>query len=153
MKTLQSELLPGRARMRGMSLIELMTVVAIVAILGSLAVGAYGRYSQRANRTDGTSTLLRIQVAEEKFFLSNNTYTVDFITAPPAGLGILGSATTANGRYTITLAAGNSGSIATSFVATATAYGGQTQDDPACQVFSINEQMQRLPLDSTGCWK
>lgn len=138
-------------RMRGVSLIELLTVITIVAILGSLAVGAYGRYSQRANRTDGTAALLRIQVAEEKFFLSNNTYTTDFITA--AGLGLLTGATTPNGRYTITLTACASGNIATCFLATATAYGGQVQDAPACLVFSIDDRGTRTPADSSGCWK
>lgn len=140
-------------RMRGVSLIELLTVVTLVAILGSLAIGAYGRYSQRANRTDGTATLLRIQVAEEKFFLSNNTYTTDFTNAPPTGLGILSGATTANGRYNITLAAGSSGSIATSYLATATATGGQLQDTAACQVFTIDDRGNRTPADSSGCWK
>jgi type IV pilus assembly protein PilE len=131
----------------------LLTVLTIVAILGSLAVGAYGRYSQRANRTDGTAALLRIQVAEEKFFLGNNSYTTDFTSAPPTGLGILPSATTTNGRYTITLAAGASGSIATSYLATATATGGQLQDSAACQVFTIDDRGNRTPADSTGCWK
>ncbi len=141
------------SRMRGVSLIELLTVLTIVAILGSLAVGAYGRYSQRANRTDGTSALLRIRVAEEKFFLGNNTYTTDFTTQPPTGLGAQPSATTPNGRYTITLAAGSTGSIATSFMATATATAGQLQDAAACQVFTIDDGGNRTPADSTGCWK
>ncbi len=54
-------------RMRGMTLIELMVVVAIVAILSTLAVASYRRYVLRANRTDATSALLRIQVAEDVY--------------------------------------------------------------------------------------
>lgn len=144
---------PASTRMRGVTLIELLTVVTIVAILGSLAVGAYTRYSLRANRIDGTSALLRIQVAEEKFFLSNNTYTTDFTTAPPVGLGTQPSATTANGRFTITLAACNGGNIATCYLATATAVGGQMQDTAACQVLSIDDRGTRTPADTSGCWK
>jgi type IV pilus assembly protein PilE len=145
---------PHRSRrMRGVSLIELLTVLTIVAILGSLAVGAYGRYSLRANRTDAKAALLRIQVAEEKFFLGNNTYTTDFTSAPPTGLGVQSGANTNNSRYTITLAAGSSGSIATSYLATATAINGQTQDDSNCAVFTINDRGDRTPADSTGCWK
>lgn len=140
-------------RTRGMSLIELLTVVAIVAILGSLAVSSYSRFTLRANRTDATTALLRIQVAEEKFFLSNNTYTTDFTTAPPTGLGILTSASTTGGRYTVAIAAGNTGSIANSYTASAAAAGQQTDDSSACQTFSINESGTRSPLDSTGCWK
>lgn len=142
-----------RASMRGITLVELLTVLTIVAILGSLAVGAYGRYSLRANRTEGSSALLRIQVAEEKFYLNNNTYTLDFTSAPPTGLGTQGAATTQNGRYTITLAAGTSGSIATSYQATATATGGQTQDVATCQVLTIDDKGNRTPADSSGCWK
>src|SRR2546429_5200969 len=64
---------PGDSnRMRGMTLIELMVVLVIVAILSTLAVGSYRRYVLRANRTDATSALLRIQVAEEKFFLQRS---------------------------------------------------------------------------------
>src|SRR5437899_1251323 len=74
-------------RMRGVTLIELMVVLAIVAILSSLAVGSYRRYVLRANRTDATSALLRTQVAEEKYFLHNNTYTTDVTDQPPTDLG------------------------------------------------------------------
>lgn len=145
-----------RTTMRGITLVELLTVMTIVAILGSLAVGAYGRYSLRASRTEGTSALLRIQVGEEKFYLNNNSYTTDFISAPsasPPGLGVLGAATTQNGRYTITLAAGTTGAIATSYLATATATGGQAQDDPNCLVLTIDDKGARTPADTTGCWK
>src|SRR5437763_2903936 len=86
-------------RMRGMTLIELMVVVAIVAILASLAVGSYRRYVLRANRTDATSALLRIQVAQEKYFLQNNTYTTDVTDLPPTGLGV--ASPTTNGFYTL----------------------------------------------------
>jgi type IV pilus assembly protein PilE len=139
--------------LRGMSLIELLAVITIVGVLSALAVSTYTSYTLRANRTDATTTLLRIQVAEEKFFLSNNTYTTDFISAPPTGLGISNVATTNNGRYTLTIAAGGTGTIATSYTATATATGAQTSDTAACQVYSINETGTRSPLDSSGCWK
>ncbi|TLY98682.1 MAG: prepilin-type N-terminal cleavage/methylation domain-containing protein, partial [Gammaproteobacteria bacterium] len=106
-------------RMRGVTLIELMVVLAIVAILSSLAVGSYRRYVLRANRTDATSALLRTQVAEEKFFLQNNAYTTNVTT-----LGL--ASPTTNGFYTLVVAAGSTGNIATSFKATATATGTQT---------------------------
>jgi type IV pilus assembly protein PilE len=51
-------------RMRGVTMIELLTVVAIVAILSSIAVVSYRNYVLRAHRTDATTALLRIQVAE-----------------------------------------------------------------------------------------
>lgn len=144
---------PDPRRSQGMTLVELLTVMTVVAILGTLAVGAYGRYGLRANRTDATATLLRIQMAEEKFFLGNNTYTIDFINGAPTGLGILGSTSTPNGRYVITLGAGTSGAIGTSYLATATATGGQVNDDPNCLTLTIDDKGTRTPADSTGCWK
>src|SRR6266853_3153173 len=111
---------PGDSnRMRGVTLIELMVVVAIVAILSSLAVGSYRRYVLRANRTDATSALLRIQVAEEKFFLQNNAYTTD-VSATGLNVG----SPTPNGCYNLAVA--GAPAIATSFKATATATGTQT---------------------------
>lgn len=138
-------------RNKGMSLIELMTVVGIVAVLGVLAVGSYRGYGLRTNRSEGQSALLRIQVAEEKFFLQNNTYTLDLADPPPNGLGIGNTST--NGYYALTVAAGSTGAIATSYLATATAAGTQVEDKAACQTFTIDDQGQRTPVDSTGCWK
>jgi type IV pilus assembly protein PilE len=136
---------------RGMSLIELLTVVGIVAILGVIAVGSYRSYGLRTNRTEGQSALLKIQVGEEKFFLQNNSYTQDLADPSPNGLGVGNSST--NGYYTLTVGPGAPGTIATSFLATATAAGTQTNDLAACQVFTIDDQGQRTPADATGCWK
>jgi type IV pilus assembly protein PilE len=135
----------------GLTLIELMVVLAIIAILTTVAVSSYRSYTMRANRIDGETVLMRIQVAEEKFFLQNNTYTTAIATAPPNGLGI--PATTASGMYTLAVAAGSTGSIATSYAATATATGTQTHDKSACLTLTISDQGQRTPVDSSGCWK
>src|SRR5437016_671632 len=139
-------------RMRGMTLIELMVVVAIVAILASLAVGSYRRYVLRANRTDATSALLRIQVAQEKYFLQNNAYTTNVTTAPPTGLGV---APSPNGFYAITVTGdpNSTNNIATSFQATATATGTQTADT-SCATLTINDQGLRNSAPSTTeCWR
>ncbi|HTP40025.1 MAG TPA: type IV pilin protein, partial [Steroidobacteraceae bacterium] len=88
---------------RGVTLIELMIVIVVLSILTSIAVSNYRRYALRANRTDGTMALLRIQVAQERFFLQNNAYaqTMTQVTAaPPNGLGItLGTGNVTTGGY------------------------------------------------------
>jgi type IV pilus assembly protein PilE len=132
-------------RERGVTLIELLTVVGIVAVLGVIAIGSYRNYGLRTNRVDGTSSLLRIQVAEEKYFLQNNTYTTDLADAPPVGLGLGNNSP--GGYYALAVAAGATGAIGTSYQATATAVGTQTSDDPNCQALSINDQGQRTPAD------
>ena len=138
-------------KMRGVTMMELVTVVAIVAILSSVAVASYRNYLLRAHRTDASTALLRIQVAEEKFFLQNNTYTIDITDAPPAGLGV--GSPTPNGFYTLVVAADPStNNIATSYLATATATGSQTKDT-ACPTLTINDQGQHGPVaTATTCW-
>jgi type IV pilus assembly protein PilE len=133
-----------RRDMRGMTLVELMIVVAVVAILATLAVGSYRRYTIRANRTDGTMALLRIQAAEEKYFLQNNAY-----TATLASLNI--SSPTANGYYSLSIA-GNP-TIATSYLATATPAGSQASGDPSCPTITIDDQGQHGPAATAAtCW-
>jgi len=139
--------------MRGMTLIELMVVLAVVAILSTIAVGSYRQYVLRANRTDATGALLRIQVAEEKFFLQNNTYTTDVTDFPPTGLGV--ASPTTNGFYTLAVTGdpASTNNIATSFKATATATGTQTQDT-SCLTLTITDQGLRNSAPSTTeCWR
>jgi type IV pilus assembly protein PilE len=147
------QLKSGARRQRGVTLIELMIVVVVLAILGSISVSSYRRYMLRSNRTDATAALLRIQVAQEKFFLQNNRYADgdEVTTAPPDGLGIGlgGGGVTPGGFYTVGLEAAD----ATHYTATATAREGQTADKADCLTFTIDEQGTRTPADSTGCWK
>ena len=146
---------PIHRRSRGFSLIELMVVVAIFAIISTIAVNSYRRYTLRATRTEGRLALLAIQVAQEKYFLQNNQYAQDIATviaAPPAGLGIgaiNGSGVTAGGNYTLSFAA----VTPTTYTLQAVATGNQTQDTASCLTFTINEQGNRTPADSTGCWR
>ena len=93
-----------RARSRGVTLLELMAVVVIIGVLGTLAVNSYRGYLLRANRTEARVALLRVQAAQEKFFLQNNRYadTAELTPGPAdGGLGI--AATTPNGQYAISL--------------------------------------------------
>ncbi|MFO1400679.1 MAG: type IV pilin protein [Steroidobacteraceae bacterium] len=145
----------GACRQRGVTLIELLIVIVVLSMLSTLAVSSYRRYALRANRTEATTTLLRIQVAQEKFFLQNNRYadgSTELTAAPPAGLGIglgSGDVTQGGGFYAITLDAAD----ATHYTATATARAGQTHDVSECQAFTIDQQGTRTPAESTGCWK
>ncbi len=143
-----------RLQAAGFTIIEMMMVVTLVAILGSIAVSTYRSYILRSQRTEGRMVLLATQVAQEKYFLQNNTYATDIATviaAPPAGLGVPLSAAglTNGGNYTISFTAATANSYTMQAVATA----GQTKDTAACLTFTINEQGQRTPADSTGCWK
>lgn len=139
----------NRKRVSGMTLIELMTVIVVVAILASIAVSSYRSYLIRTNRTEARMALLRIQAAQEKFFLQNNQYADNdkLETNPPGGLGAL--AETPSGYYAISI----EDYTATTYTAVATATAGQTQDKADCQTLKIKQDGSREPADSTGCWR
>ena len=142
-----------KARRSGFSLIELMIVVAVVAILATIATQSYRRYTMRANRTDAKNVLLQIQVAQEKYFLQNNSYvtTLAGIAAnPPGGLGIAvnpGTGATISGNYSIAFTA----ATPTSYTATATAIGGQAADT-TCPTLSVDQSGQKTPAPPSSCW-
>ncbi|HLS81148.1 MAG TPA: type IV pilin protein [Steroidobacter sp.] len=136
-------------KMRGITLIELMTVVAVVAILGTIAVSSYRSYLLRTNRTEARMALLRVQAAQEKFFLQNNRYATaaELDDAPPNGLGI--PAITPGGYYAIDL----QNVTGTTYTARARAAAGQLADAAACQTLTIDHTGARTPNDASGCWR
>lgn len=150
---MRSNPLPSRLRRRlegGYTLIEVMIACSIVAILASIAISSYRTQALRANRSDGRALLLQIQLAEQKYFLQNNTYTANITAAPPTGLGL--AAVSPRGYYALAVVGGATG-LVTSFVASATAQGGQKKDDANCLVFTVDDSGNRTPDDSvTGCW-
>jgi type IV pilus assembly protein PilE len=135
-------------RMQGITLIELLVVIVVVAILASISTSTYRSYLVRTNRTEARMALLRVQAAQEKYFLQNNEYADDdkLTTAPPGGLGV--PATTQSGYYTITV----NRDTTTSYTATATAINGQAKDDEDCPVLSIDNEGSKLPTGKT-CWR
>lgn len=61
-------------RSKGFTLFELLIVVAIVAILSTLAYPSYTSYVERTRRADGRDLLIRVAVAQERFFTNRNRY-------------------------------------------------------------------------------
>jgi len=110
---------------RGFTLIELMIVIVIIGILFAVALPSYQSSVLRGHRADAQGILMNISAREERFMAQNNTYTTDINTA--AGLNI-GTTTSNNGYYNLTVAACGGGSIATCYLLTATATGGQAND-------------------------
>ncbi len=110
---------------RGFTLIELMIVIVIVGILFAIALPSYQSSVLRGHRADAQGILMDISAREERFMAQNNTYTTDINTA--AGLN-MGTTTSNNGYYNLSVAACGGGSIATCYLLTATATGGQAND-------------------------
>jgi type IV pilus assembly protein PilE len=147
----------ARFTARGFTLIELMIVVVIIAILASIGIPSYRQYVIRSTRTEAKTALLRVQAAQEKFYLQQNKYATtdaELTSAPPAGLGL--SNKSENGNYDIDIAAFDAASGDQSFVAIASAADGSGQkQDTECPMFSINHTGARLPPISQAepCWR
>ena len=141
--------------MSGFTLVELMIAIVIVAILSAIAIPGYRSYVQRAQRAEATTALLRIQGAQEKFFVQYNRYAAALAPAVPAGLGT--PTTTETGLYTLALVLTDGGA---GFRITATARPGGSQDDDArCATLSIDNNGLKGARNSAGadttrdCWR
>ena len=64
----------ARNNTKGFSLIELMVTVAILAILAGIAIPIYRNYTVSARATECANEVAALRLAEEEFFLINNTY-------------------------------------------------------------------------------
>ena len=65
--------MPGMSQ-KGVTLIELLMAIAIIAIIASIAIPMYSGYITSARMADADNELAAIRLAQEEFFLENNTY-------------------------------------------------------------------------------
>lgn len=127
-------------RFRGITLIELLVVVIIVGILASIAYPNYRDYVARSKRNEAKAALLQIATNQERWYLNNNTYTLNL-----DDVGV--NAITASGTYDIAI------TLATpdNFRATAT-YRPVDAEAARCQTFTIDGSGQRTSAPDTDCW-
>ncbi|MEY2855114.1 MAG: hypothetical protein RL030_2246 [Pseudomonadota bacterium] len=133
-------------RQRGVTLMELMTVVGVIGILSAIAYPAYVEQARRGKRASAKAMLTEVLQNEERFYSENNTFT---ITMADMGYGG-GPYTSENGTHTITLAAGPSGSIATSVSISAAPVAG----DAKCGTMTLTSTQARSASGSEPaiCW-
>jgi type IV pilus assembly protein PilE len=132
---------------RGFTLIELLIVVVIVGLLFGIAIPSYQSSVLRAHRADAQGSLLDIAARQERFLAQNNTYTTDISGA--TGLNI-GTTTSDEGYYNLTVAACAGGTLATCYLVTATATGGQTSDTD-CLTITYSSAGVRSGT-TANCW-
>ena len=59
---------------KGFTLIELLISMAILGILASIAMPAYNGYIKTAKMSEAHNNLAALRLAEEEYFLENNSY-------------------------------------------------------------------------------
>ena len=91
---------------RGFTLLELLVVVSIVGILASIAIPQYASYRARGFDSIVESQVRHVATGEEAFYASNSTYSDDISNLDGMVL---------EEDVEITISAGNSGDIASSF--------------------------------------
>ena len=60
---------------RGFTLIELLVVIAIIGILAAVAIPQFGSYRRKGFDADAQANVKNMALAQEAYFLENNTYT------------------------------------------------------------------------------
>ncbi len=147
----------GAARAGGFSLTELLVALAILALLAAVAAPIWNRQMEQTRRLDATDALLRIAVAQERYYLENGRYAnaAELAATPPAGLGITG---TERGYYSLELQA-LEGDPALGYQARAIARRpGVQAGDETCRILALDSTGQRSAETAGGedssraCW-
>lgn len=136
----------------GFTLIEILIVVAILGVLAAIALPAYENNVLRSGRAEAKGELMIVASDLERYFSTNNAFIAD-ATPLVTTDGTNTTRSTENDLYDITVAAGGTGNIATSFIATATAKNSQTGD--ACTTLTISNTGVRGATGDTAdeCWQ
>jgi type IV pilus assembly protein PilE len=139
--------------LKGFTLIELMVVIVIVAILAAITIPGYTSQIRKSRRTEARNALLDAAAREERFFATNNFYTVattdlGYGAGPwPVNVG--------NNYYNLNVTCAAGKNPCTDYTLTATAISAQNKDT-ACATFTLTQAGLQGATGSataaTTCW-
>jgi type IV pilus assembly protein PilE len=137
----------------GFTLVELMIVVAIVAILAAIAYPSYAQQVRKGRRVDAKSAMLDLAARQEKFFVTNNRYSVSGLSLNYGSEFPISLVTGGVTSYTMTVTQG----AVTDYTITATPVGDQINDPCAIYQFNNFGVQSNLTVSNganatTGCW-
>ena len=112
-------------KQHGFTLIELMVTVAILAVVASIAIPAYNGYITTARMSEANNALAELKLAEEEYYLENNTY---FSGASTSALSAYWTPSEPSPNFDYKVEAGDTGDIATSYKITAEGKSGTPVD-------------------------
>ncbi|MGL5757395.1 type IV pilin protein [Plesiomonas sp.] len=120
----------------GFTLIETMIVVAIIAIIAAIAIPSYQNHIIKSRRTEVLTQLLQGQLAQERLWLMNKTYSTNL-----ANIGLINST-----YYTFTTPIS---ATANTYKLEAKAIGSQTKDTN-CTTLTLDDKGNKTPA---SCWR
>jgi len=115
-----------RRSTRGFTLIELLLVVVIMGTLAAMAIPRFMMASTRSKQSEAKQILKQIYISQRSYFQENGAYS--------ANLANLGITLQANCRYAYTIIVNGA-----AFTATANAPDPGVDDDPAPDIWQIND--------------
>ncbi len=122
----------------GFTIVELVIVLVIIGVLTALVFPSFMDAVRKGRRTEAFGKLNAVQLAQERWRANNAAYSAVLTSAPtasPPGLGI--PATSADGRYALSIEA-DPATAATTYSATATAVSGSSQAaDGSCAKLAV----------------
>jgi type IV pilus assembly protein PilE len=129
-----------------------MIVVAVMAILATVAYPLYTEQVRKVRRADGRTAVEMVALAQERFFTVNGRYNVNLGSVIIDATSPLRTGASPEGYYNVAVAAGPTGTIATSFIVTATPVAGRSQaGDSDCTQMTLNSTGTRSGT-GTKCW-